>query len=147
MQPSWSMENVVVPTEAVAEASVQNATCMPALRDPVVANTDYYCLPANWVKGWQMFALGRSTAQPGMIDNTILIDRITKDMVLVKKELSPGQDYEIIPASVWNKFVKWYALQTALEFKDSVERMERNETFRSLRSASSLHLVASTTPS
>jgi hypothetical protein len=97
-----------VPCEEVPSSSSQNDLCMGPIRESVIANTDYYCLPASWLRGWQAYAQGRSSSLPTMIDMTHLIDKITPDMVLVKKELSPGQDYEIIPATVWKRFVRWY---------------------------------------
>jgi ubiquitin C-terminal hydrolase len=103
-----SLEDIVAPIVEVPTGSSQNEICMGPIRENVVADTNYYCLPAAWLRGWQAYVQGRSTSVPTMIDMTPLIDKITPDMVLVKKELTPGQDYEIIPEVPWKHFVKWY---------------------------------------
>ena len=81
---------------------------MGPIREPVSVSTRYYCLPGDWLKRWQQFATGNTMNLPPMIDNSPLIDKITADIVLVKKELTPSTDYEIIPEIAWNHFVTWY---------------------------------------
>lgn len=103
-----TLEDVVFPTEAPPDGPTQHSLCMPAIREPVVANTLYYCLPAPWLKMWQRYGTQSSMSAPSMIDNAPLVATITADIVLVKKEFIPGQDYEIIPESAWKRFVAWY---------------------------------------
>lgn len=104
-----SLEDVVPPTEAPPDGATQHSLCMPSIREPVAANTRYYCLPGDWLKRWQQYATKLTHSAPPMIDNSPLIAEITADIVLVKRDLTPSADYEIIPEVAWKHFVTWYA--------------------------------------
>lgn len=128
-----SLEDIVTPTQAPPDGPAQHSACMPSIREPVTANTRYYCLPGDWLKRWQQFATGLTQNAPPMIDNTPLIDQITADIVLVKRDLNPSLDYEIIPETAWKHFVTWYVLvergKTALlkvcAFSQSLAALQR----------------------
>jgi len=106
-----TLDDVEPPKGEVPDPSQQLSLCMDPLRAPLVPNTDFFVIPARWLRGWQNYAQGNVHSPPPMIDTTPLIDKITPDIILVKKELNSSVDYEIIPHVVWNYFTNWYGFK------------------------------------
>lgn len=104
-----SNDGEILSLKSPPDPATQHSLCMPDIRAPVFVGVRYYCLPAYWLKAWERYVTKPNAPMPTTIQTAPLVSTITEGLVLVKRELVHGLDYELIPESSWKLFVAWYA--------------------------------------
>lgn len=72
----------------------------------------WYLISTKWWHKWRAFVgldkdVGVSCEKPSSIDNSHLT-KVDQDEITLRKFLTEGVDYELIPEPVWNLLYAWF---------------------------------------
>ena len=71
----------------------------------------HFLLPMSWWRTFKNYTNELQTEKPGKIDNKVLIDRKTKELL---SDLEEDEDYYIVPKDVWDLLISWYVFTKSI---------------------------------
>lgn len=82
---------------------------------PLQLGETWFMIATPWLKNWKMACRGdvdkegpRDEGNLGPVDNSSLVTEIQQ----LRPGLQWGEDFEVVPKTLWNHFVDWYGAPT-----------------------------------